>query len=458
MAEEKTSRLKKLLETRKEKRDEQRTLDFMPAAIEILESPPAPFYRAILIAIFLFITIAISWAIFSQMDIVVSGTGVAIPKGKVKVIQPLEPGIVTAIHVRDGQQVKEGDLLISMDDSESLTDMASLAKELETTQLTVMRLEAELVGNPAYFAPAADADVHIVALQKRLLQKSMATQEERLIGLNREIERTTVECNLLKGNITRLTKSLPLSQQLFSKKRTLAKKKLISEAELLQARIEINNVKHDLSTAEERLHEAEARLERAKDELRLAETEHNRDLLSQLTEAKNKRSQLEHQLDKAKGRKDHRELRAPADGIVQQLAINTVGGVVTSAQPLMVIVPTGGGVEIEAKILNKDIGFIKEEQPVSVKVAAYPYTRYGDLEGTIEWVAKDAVVDEQLGPIYPIRIKIESLKLPNSVNGRQGLLSPGMTVTTDVKVGKRRVIEYFLGPVMRYKDESLREI
>ena len=267
-----------------------------------------------------------------------------------------------------------------------------------------------------------------------------------------------MECTLLQGNITRLTESLPLSQELFKKKRVLARKKLISEAELLQAEIEINNVRHDLSSAQERLHEAEARLERAKDEMRLAESEYSRDLLSQLTEAKNKKDQLQHQLEKAENRKTHRELRSPTAGIVQQLAVNTVGGVVTAAQPLLVIVPTGGGLEIEAKILNKDIGFVQERQPVSVKVAAYPYTRYGDLDGTIEWVAKDAVLDEKLGPSYPIRVKINSITLPNLVNGRQGVLSPGMTVTTDIKVGQRRVIEYFLGPVMRYKDESLREI
>ncbi len=455
---ESIQKLKELLKSYTTRSEEQRSMDFMPAALEVLENPPAPFYRAILLFILLFLVIAITWAIFAHMDIVVSGTGVVIPKGKVKVVQPLEPGIVRAIHVRDGQQVKKGDLLISMDDSESLTDIASLTSELETTALTVLRIEAELTGNPSNWSPPRDADQNIVALQRRLLNESLATQEERLAGLNREIERTEVECALLQDNIRRLNETLPLSQELFKKKRALAKKKLISEADFLQAKIEIKNVRHELSSARERLHEAEMRLERAGDEMRLAESEYSRDLLSRLTEARNRKAQLQHQLEKAENRKTQRELRSPADGIVQQLAINTVGGVVTAAQPLLVIVPTGGGLEVEAKILNKDIGFIEEQQPVSVKVAAYPYTRYGDLEGTIEWVAKDAVIDQQLGPIYPVRVALKTLILPNLVNGRKGVLSPGMTVTTDVKVGQRRVIEYFLSPVMRYKDESLREM
>ena len=197
---------------------------------------------------------------------------------------------------------------------------------------------------------------------------------------------------------------------------------------------------------------------RAREEKDLAESEYSRDLLRQLTEAENNTENLLHQLAKAENRRMHFDLKAPADGIVQQLAIHTIGGVVTAAQPLMIIVPTDGGLEIEAKVLNKDIGFIASEQEVSVKVAAYPFTQYGDLMGKIEWVASDAVIDQELGPNYPIRVSVGGYRLPHIVNGRQGVISPGMTVTADVKVGKRRVIEYFLGPIMRYKDQSLREI
>ena len=146
------------------------------------------------------------------------------------------------------------------------------------------------------------------------------------------------------------------------------------------------------------------------------------------------------------------------DGIVQQLAIHTVGGVVTAAQPLLVIVPTESGFEVEAKVLNKDIGFVAPHQPVSVKVTAFPFTSYGALPGTIEWVAGDAVLDQDLGPVYPVRVSLTGHELPNRVNGRTGRITPGMTVSADVKVGSRRVIEYFLGPILRYRDQSLREM
>ena len=111
-----------------------------------------------------------------------------------------------------------------------------------------------------------------------------------------------------------------------------------------------------------------------------------------------------------------------------------------------------------APVIYKDIGFVARDMSASVKVAAYPFTRHGDLKGRIEWVGRDAVMDEQMGLVYPVRISVDSYQLPNIINGRQGRILPGMTVATDIKVGKRRVIHYFLGPMLRYKDKSLREL
>lgn len=450
--------LQNTIDQYRENADARRASEFMPAALEVLDRPPAPCARIMLIFVVVFSAFVICWAVYARMDIVVTATGVVIPKGKVKVVQPLEPGIITAIHVRDGQLVKKGEPLISMDNTDSLADIKNVNKELRIANLDIQRINAELLGNKELFNPSPETDPQTVQLQEQLLEKSITAQQERLITLEKEIERCFAERDSIKSNVARLTSSLPLSQELFTKKSLLAKKKLISNAELLQAQIEINDVRHNLQTAQKKQLEVEIRLERAQEEKRLVQAEYHRDLLRQLTEAENNREQLLHQLAKAENKRTHFELKAPADGIVQQLAVNTIGGVVTAAQSLLVIVPTDCGLEVEAKVLNKDIGFITEDQNVSVKVAAYPFTRYGDIEGTIEWVARDAVIDDELGPSYPIRVAVEGYKLPNIINGRQGVIAPGMTVTTDVKVGQRRVIEYFLGPILRYKDESLREI
>ena len=450
--------LRQVIEAYRLRREQRLDYEFLPATLEVLDRPPTPYSRCVLLLIVILATVAFLWATFARMDIVVSGTGVVVPKGKVKVVQPLEPGIVTAIHVRDGQLVQKGEPLIAMDNTDSLADINTVRKDLAAIMLTIRRLEAELQGNAALLSAEPDTDEQNLSLHRELLEKSLLTQEERLETLEREIDRCMAERSSLQTNLARLTESLPLSEELFRKKSALAEKKLISKADLLQARIEMSDLRHNLMTAESSLTEVDARLARAREEKDLAISEYHRDLLRQLTEGRREKARLVHQLAKAENQQTHFNLKAPIDGIVQQLAVNTVGGVVTAAQPLMVIVPTDCDLEVEAKVLDKDIGFISQEQEVSVKVTAYPYTRHGDIQGTIEWVARDAVVDEKIGPSYPIRVAVSTYELPNVIHGRRGTITPGMTVTTDIKVGRRRVIEYFLGPIMRYKDESLREM
>lgn len=442
----------------RQNRRERLDYEFLPATLEVLERPPAPYMQTTVLLIILLATAAIIWASFSDIDIVVNASGQAIPKDKVKVVQPLDSGIVTAIHVRDGQQVRQGDVLVSMNNTENLADINALKQELNKTTLTLLRLEAELQENIALFQPSAEAEKEAVVLHRRLLEQSMSAQKERLSTLDREIERCRAEGESHQANLRRLEETLPLIEELFKKKRALAERKLLSDSELLQAQVELTSTVHNLESTKSQVREAATKIMRSREEKRLAETVYRRDLLSQATEARGNRQNLEEQLTKALAKRDQFELRAPVDGVVQQLAINTVGGVVTPAQPLLVIVPLEGGLVIEAKVLNKDIGFVAQAQNVSVKVTAYPFTQYGDLAGTIDWVASDAVVDQQLGPYYPIRVAVEKYQLPSAVNGRRGALSPGMAITADIKVGKRKVIEYFLGPIMRYKDQSLREM
>lgn len=449
---------KQRLRASREKRRERLDYEFLPATLEVLERPPAPYMRATVLLIMLLAAVAILWASLSDIDIVVNASGLAIPKDKVKVVQPLESGIVTAIHVRDGQQVRHGDLLVSINNTENLADINALKQELTTTTLTLLRLEAELQENSDIFQPPPEAEAETVALHRRLLLQAMTAQKERLSTLDREIERCRAEGEVNQANLRRLEETLPLIEDLFKKKQALAGRKLLSDSDLLQAQVELTSTIHSLESTKSQVREGATKIMRSREEKRLAETVYRRDLLAQATEARGNRQNLQEQLTKALAKRNHFELRAPVDGVVQQLAIHTVGGVVTPAQPLLVIVPLEGGLVIEAKVLNKDIGFVAQAQNVSVKVTAYPFTQYGDLDGTIDWVASDAVVDQQLGPYYPIRVAVDRYQLPNIVNGRRGSLNPGMAITADIKVGKRKVIEYFVGPILRYKDQSLREM
>ncbi len=435
-----------------------REFEFMPATIEVLASPPAPFSRAMVLILVLLTLFAIAWACIARIDIVAGGTGVVVPKGKVKVVQPLEPGIVTEITVQDGQLVKKGELLVRMDSTESSADLNSLQRELKTARLSTSRLNAELAEDSSLFAPITNDDAEEVALQRRLLEQSILAQREKTVTMEHGIRRAEAELASARSRVSWLEKSLPLAEELHEKKTAMAARKMMASGQYLQARMEINEARQNLEMEKNRMKELKLRIIQLQEEKELTESEYRQELLKQLTVVRKKREGLVQQLAKARKRQVNRELRSPADGIVQQLAINTVGGVVTAAQPLMTIVPIDSGLEVEARILNKDIGFIRKDQQVSVKVAAYPFTRHGDLKGRIDWVGRDAVLDKQTGPVYPVRISFDRYHLPNTVHGQRGEVLPGMTVTTDIKVGKRRVIHYFLGPILRYKDKSLREL
>ena len=325
------------------------------------------------------------------------------------------------------------------------------------TRLAVSRLSAQLACDPGLFIAPSEAEEKKVSLQRRLLEQSLLARKEKMAAMDHSIRRAEAELRSVKEKIGWLEESLPLAEKLYEKKQIMAAKEMLASGKYLQAQMDINEVRKNLSTEKNRMKELDLKLSQRNDERQLWESEYTKELLKELTESRKKQEALVQQLSKARNKFVNRELRSPVDGIVQQLAVNTIGGVVTSAQSLMIIVPMDSGLEIEAKLLNKDIGFVSIGQYASVKVAAYPFTRYGDIEGEIEWVGRDVVMDEQLGAVYPIRISVDSYQLPNVINGKQGQILPGMTVTTDIKVGKRRVIHYFLGPMLRYKDQSLRE-
>ena len=431
--------------------------DFMPAALEVLHRPPAPYSRAMLLFIILFSVFVISWAVVGKMDIVVTAPGKVVPMGKVKVIQPLETGIVRKIYVQDGQQVERGDPLLELDSTENRADRRALEKELLVAQMEIARLTAQMKHQDTLVHYPVEADEGLVRKYNRILNSARREYRQRIVTLNSEIHRTQAEMETLTASVHRLEESVRLSEALFAKKKRLADRGIITSAEYIQAEIEIVSARKSLQTEKNRLTEAKTRITKAREQKQLVKAEYRHQLLDKMSEAEKKQGALSEQLVKITNRQVNATLKSPVNGIVQQLAIHTIGGVATAAQPLMVVVPIDGGLEVQANVLNRDIGFVDTGQAVSVKVDAYPFTRHGDLGGVLEWVGKDSVVDQTLGPVYPVRVSLQQYEVPKEVNGRQGEVSPGMTVTADIRIGRRRIIEYFLGPILRYKDRSLRE-
>ena len=433
---------------------------FLPAALALRDTPVHPAPRVALWLIIAFALIALLWAIFGRIDVVATAVGKVIPNDRTKVIQPLETAVVKSIHVRDGQAVQLGQVLIELDATSTAADSGRLRNEALTARLEAGRAQALLAalgnGKPPHLAAeiiGADA-TRLQAEQSQLLgqyQEYQARQQQLLA----EITRRQAELRTTQEQVRKLEQTAPIARQRAEDYQKLVKENFISQHGYLereQTRIE---QEQDLATSRARVAEIRAALIEVQQQQATLAAETRRQLLDQLNLAAQKAASLEQELIKADQRGRLMRLTAPVAGTVQQLAVHTVGGVVTPAQPLMVIVPKENVLEIEAMLPNKDIGFVNPGQEAEVKVETFPFTKYGTLSGTITQVSSDAIQDEKLGLIYATRVKLAKDTL--QVQNKTVRLTPGMAVTVEVKTGKRRVIEYFLSPLMQYGSESLRE-
>lgn len=434
-------------------------LQFLPAALEIQETPPSPIGRAITWSIVVLFTLAILWACVGKIDIVATAHGKIVPSDRTKLIQPLEIGTVSLIHVKEGQRVKKGDVLIELDTTSTAADEHRLGNEYSTTQAELARATALVHAMQTHRTPIAQWPSNIstdsLAPQKQLLTSQWQQHQSRLSALDSEQNRRQAELAGTDEQIKKLTATLPLITERAESLKTLAEKQLAprnSYLELEQQRIEQSQ---ELAIQKQHREELLANLAQLKEQRKAEAADALNKALAELTDAKRRGQGLNQETIKATQRNQLQRLTAPVDGVVQQLAVHTIGGVVTPAQQLMVIVPQDEGIEVEAVITNRDIGFVREGQAAEVKIDAFPYTKYGAIDAELINLSNDAVPDEKLGLIYTARVLLKQSAI--RVEEKMINLSPGMSVTVEVKTGKRRLIEYVLSPLMQYADESVRE-
>lgn len=432
---------------------------FLPAALALRDTPVHPAPRMALWLIMAFALIALLWAIFGRIDVVATAVGKIIPNDRTKVIQPMETSVVKAIHVRDGQRVQLGQLLIELDTTSTAADSGRLRNEALTARLEAARAQAMLAallhGKLPQMPSVNGADpIRMSTEQSQLLgqyQEYQARQQQ----LQAETARRQAELQTTQEQVSKLEKTLPIARRRADDYQKLVKENFMSEHGYLEREQERIEQEQDLASSRAKLSEILAALMEVQRQQATLTAETRRQLLDQHNLAAQKAASLEQELIKADQRGRLMHLIAPVAGTVQQLAVHTVGGVVTPAQPLMVIVPKENVLEVEAMLPNKDIGFVNPGQQAEVKVETFPFTKYGTLHGTITQVSSDAIADEKLGLIYATRVKLakDTLQVENKIIR----MTPGMAVTVEVKTGKRRVIEYFLSPLMQVADESLRE-
>jgi hemolysin D len=431
---------------------------FLPAALALQETPVSPLPRLLAYLLMAFAFIALLWAIFGQIEIVAVAQGKIIASGHTKVIQPLETSTVKEIYVTDGQAVKTGDPLIDLDATQSSADLSRVTEDLLNARLEAGRAQAFLdtvQGRKPAALKVEGADVvHLQDIHLRL-ESDLAEYHAKVSKLDAEIAQHQSEMQTTQELVTKLEQTAPIAKQRAGDYQSLLDKNFVSRHGFLekeQARIEQEG---DLAAQRAHLKEIASALETARRQRTSFVAESARLHFDALSEAQVKIGQLVQEQHKADQRKHLMRLTAPVNGVVQQLVIHTIGGVVTPAQALLAIVPRENAVEIEATVENKDIGFVFAGQPATVKLETFPFTKYGTIPGKVNFVSNDAASDEKRGLIYPARVALAKSQM--QIDHKMVNLSPGMAATVEIKIGKRRVIEYFLSPLLQYANESLRE-
>lgn len=435
-----------------------RAREFLPAALEIVETPPSPVGRAVAFSLAAFFTIAVVWAVFGKVDVVAVAQGRIVPEGGVKTIQPLEIGKVRKIHVRNGDRVAAGDVLIELDPTESEVDVDQLRRELLELDLVLRRLGAHmrgLSGRPPEFEPSEGAEPRLVRMHNAQLEADLRAFQSQSATIEADISRRLAEIDSIKAEIAKYQQILPLNRERESGLRGLLDKGNTEQFRWMEAKQQLIDTQENINIARHRIRESESGLEAAFKELEGAKAQAEQEVLTEMVESNRRVDEIRLALRKAAQRERFTRLTAPVDGVVQQLAVKTEGGVVTPAEPVMVVVPADALLEIEATILNKDKGFVEVGQPVEVKVETFLFTKYGTIDGQVLDVADDAVEQEEIGLVYPIRVALAESEV--LVEGRPVPLTSGMNVTVEVKTGKRRIIEFLLSPLQKYGDEAIQE-
>lgn len=435
--------------------------EFLPAALEIQDAPPSPLGHLILWVLVSLSTAAVVWAAFGHVDIVVSAPGRIIPNGQVKTVQAPAAGTVLRIHVAEGDRVLLGQPLVSLDTTIANANDMRIDQQLSHNRIQHywrQGLENWLASGMRR-VPVQSAD-HSLTNSELVAAKTMLARQVEAIAANTEvydwdIAASDAERRAVEAEHARARATLTVLRERVAAYETLVKRQYgarVQYLEILQQQTELERTLPVLESRQQQLREAAAALEARR---RAAHRELRNRNLSELAELQAAYDDLTQESRKSGLREQQLIITSPATGQVQELALHTVRGMVTAAQPIMKIVPEDAIVEIEAMLENRDIGFVHEGQRAEIKVEAFNFTKYGLLDAQVTSISDDAIQDEKYGPVFKMRLALDETTL--MVDGEDVKLSPGMAVTSEIATGKRRLIEFFLSPLLRYRQESLRE-
>ncbi|MFG1392371.1 HlyD family type I secretion periplasmic adaptor subunit [Xanthobacter agilis] len=457
--------------------------EFLPAALEILDTPPSPIRLTLLISICALALIALAWSWVGKVDVMAVAGGKIQPTGRVKVVQPLDGGRVEAVDVRDGQQVAAGALLIRLDPREAQADEAGLASALQSFKGEALRRRAVLAaveqGAPAE-VPHWDDEIPQTVRDRetRVLKGDVDRLATQILTLDAQRVQKLAEEERLKATIDAQRELLATQDTRIGMRTELMERAVGSKAQLLDAQEVRQTQGVNLRVQEGQLAEVHAALDVIDQNRASAKSAFVAENAQRLADVERQIEETHQRLAKARARLEQMTITAPIAGTVTALAVIGAGQVVTSGEEVLRIVPKGSRLELEVYMPNRDIGFVHEGAPAVVKIDSFPFTRFGTLSGTVVRVAHDAVsspdVEQSLSSpttaprtkgvggtqamqnlVFPVTISLDSQSIV--VDGVAVPLSPGMTAQAEVKTGERRILEYLFSPLVDVGSRAMRE-
>lgn len=425
------------------KRIEDDSNEFKPLLIEIEDAPQNPLGRTILWISCAAIAFALLWTILAKIDIVVSAEGKVVPDGEIKILKSLESGVVSKILVKEGDRVKKGDHLILIDPSVSTVNLSTKQESLRLLEYSIKRLDALSSGR--------SLDANISADELSLYNTQKSNYEESINVYNLKMQALQMGINSTNLEVERLSGILKIDEARLSNLNKV--KDIIARRDLYELKSKVIELNSNLKISKEKLAEQRANLDELAKELEAFKSQSISKWLDEMLAKRKEASSLKAEINAILFQTRQQIISSPVDGFVGKLLVNTQGTAITNQENLISIVPSDKPLIIKANVLNKDIGYLENNQSVAIKVQTFDFQKYGKLEGELIHIANDAIKDEKLGEIYEVKIRPNSTSLV--VEGVKKEIEPGMSVTAEVKVGKRRVIELFIYPVIKYLDEGL---
>ena len=439
--------------------EREKETEFLPAILEVTETPPSPTGRIIMWTILILLVVALAWAFLGKINEVAVAPGKVIPSGQAKTVQVKNKGIIKEIRVVEGQQVEEGEVLVLLDPTTTTADYDSLKKRAAYYKLDIQRLTAELTGQP--FIPEEDPDLeaHDLAAEMALYQSRTNDYQTQSQSRQDIIEQKRARLQATQATYEKYQAGLAIAQEKESRLKALIAESAISEFQLLEQQNQTIEYAKNAQAELDSINSIQAEIAEAEQNLANVKASYQKDIMTSLVEAKKEYYSIIESIKKADEDARMATVVAPTSGRVYNLSIHTVGGIVTDAQPLMQIVPEDVKLEFEVYADNKDIGFIKVGQTGEVKVETFNFQKFGMIDATVKEVSADAVNDAsdvEKNKRFKL-ILTPSGKDTIDVFGEEVPLAVGMNVSAEIKIKEKRIVDFFLDPFRQYTSEALRE-